>query len=99
MSRPSSPQGECRSCGAKIWWADYVKKAGGIGKTPVDFDPVPHGTIQLFRRPDGSIRAAMLTKKQAQDLREQAKALGTEVALRASHFASCAQAEGWRDAP
>lgn len=97
MSRPaSSPEGECRSCAAKVWWADYVKKDGSPGKMPIDRDPVPHGTIQLFRRPDGSVRAVMLTKKEAQNLREQARALGTEVSLRVSHFSSCEHAEGWR---
>jgi hypothetical protein len=94
-----SPEGTCRSCGAALWWADYVKKDGSPGHMPVDHDPSPDGNIQLFRRANGTVRCVMLTRKQANDMRAAAEAMGTDAPLRRSHFSTCPHANQHRGAP
>jgi hypothetical protein len=95
---PPSPEAACKTCGAPIFWADYTKKDGTPGKMPVDRDPTADGTIQLFRRPTGNIRAEVLTKQAAENIAAAARVLGSPLNLRKSHFATCPQAASFRGA-
>lgn len=54
MSRKGGPEGECRSCGAPIYWAQSKNKKW----IPVDREPVheQRSKFTLMKRPDGRLR-------------------------------------------
>lgn len=75
--------GRCRSCSAPIVWA--TTRAGK--PMPVDAVPVEDGNVELAPPPAGK-RAPVATVLTGPSL------LGGP--LRKSHFATCKQAEEWR---
>jgi hypothetical protein len=75
VSRPSTPYGTCRACGATVLWADLPD-----GKRPVDPDPAPDGLVVLYQRHDGTLRGEYLYDGAAPPP-------GTK--RRSSHFSTC----------
>lgn len=72
-----SQRRRCKSCGAPIIWASTATGAA----MPVDPDPIGGGNLQLTRRGDESVTAAVVRPGE-----------GTH----RSHYASCPHADQWR---
>lgn len=81
----------CRSCSARILWAQLLDEAGERQKKPdgkmkaipVDFEPVADGNVVVFHRPGQGIVARVLKKGEAPPAGAR---------LRRTHFSTCPQA-------
>lgn len=82
---PLMRTGNCRSCAAVIVWAE---SASGGGRMPVDAEPVAGGNVALTPRAGRSPLARVFG---ADDVP------GDDEARYTNHFATCPQADDWRN--
>lgn len=73
--------GRCRSCGAPILWATTASGR----KMPVDAEPVADGTLVLRER-DGEVFVVVAANAESNVVGPRHRA----------HFATCPDAESWR---
>jgi hypothetical protein len=74
----------CRSCGAPVFWADVLTKAGVVKRMIIDVDPVPRGNIGFRSNVLGEQVMMMLAPGSGDGDRYQ------------SHFVSCPDQKRWQ---
>ena len=74
----------CRSCRAKIVWAETLKGK----RIPLDAKPSEQGNIMLHERGTHRPPLALIVSKEQRE--------GTQLRLFTSHFVTCPHADKWR---